>query len=142
MSGEMGLLGIAKKAGRLEIGDDSVSSAARTKKARVILTASDISAGSLRRAENFAEIGNTIHLSLPYTKFELGSTVGRGSPGILAITDIGIASSFVSKLAASDPAKYGSAAELLAKKSARALLRKRETRAHEQNIRTGNRRTK
>jgi hypothetical protein len=43
-------------------------------------------------------------------------------------------------MAARDPAKYGSTAELLAVKAERALRRKRETAAHRKNIRTGKRR--
>ena len=118
MNHSLGLLGIAKKAGRLEIGDESVSSAARAKKARLILTASDASDGLKRRAGHYAAEGNTMHLTLPFDKYELGSEVGRGAPGMLAITDIGIAASFVGKLANDQPEVYGDASELLNKKNA------------------------
>ena len=37
----LSLLGIAKKAGRVEIGEEPVGAAARAKKARVILVAAD-----------------------------------------------------------------------------------------------------
>jgi ribosomal protein L7Ae-like RNA K-turn-binding protein len=81
MNNSLGLLGIAKKAGRLEIGDESVGSAARAKKARLILTASDASDGLKRRADHYAAEGSTIHLALPFDKYELGSEVGRGLRG-------------------------------------------------------------
>jgi len=142
MDNSLSLLGIAKKAGKLQIGDESVASAARNKKARVILTAQDASPGSKRHADSYASIGNTLHVRLPYKKYDLGGVIGRGSPGILAITDIGIASSFVTKLAAIYPDEYGDASDILGKKSTKMLLRRREALAHARNIRTGKRRTK
>ncbi|NLA86369.1 MAG: 50S ribosomal protein L7 [Clostridiales bacterium] len=135
------LLGIAKKAGLLEIGDDSVGQAARSKKARVILSASDASEGSKRRARGYAEACGSIHLVLPSTKEELSLIVGRGSPGMLTILDAGIAAKYVSMLASGDPEQYGEAAGRLAVKAERVLQRRKETLAHKRNKRTGKRRT-
>lgn len=142
MDNSLRLLGIAKKAGRLEIGEECVGAAARSKKAKVILSASDASDGSKRRAAHFAEAGNIPYIIIPFNKYELGGVVGRGSPGILAITDIGIASSFTARLAAGDPVQYGETAAALKYKATRALQRKNEAKAHERNIRTGKRRTR
>lgn len=44
----LSMIGLAKKAGRVEIGEEPVGSAARSKHARVILVASDAAAGSVR----------------------------------------------------------------------------------------------
>jgi len=135
------LLGIAKKAGMLEIGDESVGHAARSGKARVILSASDASEGSKRRARGYAEASGSIHLILPSTKDELSLIIGRGSPGMLTILDTGIAAKYVSMLAAADPHQYGEAAGRLAEKAERVRQRQKEALAHYRNKRTGKRRT-
>jgi ribosomal protein L7Ae-like RNA K-turn-binding protein len=135
------LLGIAKKAGLLEIGDESVSGAARVRKAKVILSACDASDGSKRRARGYAETCGSIHLILPSSKEELSAIIGRGLPGMLAILDAGIASKYVSLLAQEDAAQYGEAASRLAVKAERAIRRRAEAKAHVRNKRTGKRRT-
>lgn len=135
------LLGIAKKAGLLEIGDESVEHAARSRKAKAILSASDASESSTRRAKGYAEKSGAIHLTLPFTKEALAAVIGRGSPGMLAILDAGIAAKYVSMLAQEYPDRYGEAASLLANKAERALKRRKEAKAHLKNIRTGKRRT-
>ena len=135
------LLGIAKKAGLLEIGDESVGHAARIGKAKVIMSACDASDGSKRRAHGYAQAYGAIHLILPSSKEELAAVIGRGSPGMLALLDAGLASKYVSQLALDDAAQYGVAASLLAEKAERALRRRAEARAHLRNKRTGKRRT-
>jgi len=37
-------------------------------------------------------------MSVPFTKFELGTTAGRGSPGTIAFLDKGLAKGFKDKL--------------------------------------------
>jgi len=107
------LLGIARKAGLLAVGGEAVSMAARAGKARLIISAADASEGSLRRAKHSSITSRTTHVCVPYTKFELGNVTGRGSPGTVAILDIGIAAGFVRKLAEAQPERYGDTAEIL-----------------------------
>ena len=99
MDKSLGLLGIAKKAGFLALGSEAAAISARQGKARLIITAADASAGSVRRAKACAETGGARHLAVPYTKFELGSITGRGSPGVIAFLDKGLAEEFREKLA-------------------------------------------
>jgi ribosomal protein L7Ae-like RNA K-turn-binding protein len=139
MGNNLTLLGLAKKAGFLVVGGESVSAAVRTKKARALLSASDASPRSIRQAKGFADAGGIAHAVLPYTKEELGALAGRGSPGMLAITDIGIAAKLFAALAAGDE-RYGAAAETLGAKAAKMLERRREALAHKRNLRTGKRR--
>jgi len=94
MDKTLGLLGIAKKAGLLAIGSEQTAISARQGKAYLIISASDASAGTVRRAAANAELCDTKHLPVPYNKFELGSITGRGSPGVLAILDKGLAENF------------------------------------------------
>ena len=53
----LSLLGLAKKAGRVEVGEEPVGAAARAKKARVILVAQGAGPSSQRRAFSFAQTG-------------------------------------------------------------------------------------
>ena len=131
------LLGLARKAGRLELGEEPVGAACRARQARLVLLAADAAANTCRRAAHFGEAGDVLWLTLPFTKAELGLALGRGSCAMLALTDVGFASSLVQKLSARDPAKYGPAAQQLKTKADRALQRQREKRQHEKNLREG-----
>ncbi len=133
------LLGLARKAGRLEIGEEPVGSACRGKQAKLVLLAADAAANTYRRAGHFGEAGNVLWLDLPFTKAELGLMLGRRSCAMLALTDAGFASTLAQKLAARDPEKYGSAAQQLKIRADRVLQRQREKRQHEKNLREGKR---
>ena len=131
------MLGLAHKAGRVEIGEEPVGSAARAKKARIILVASDAATGSVRRAMSFANTGSCLCLVIPATKNELGRALGRTSCAMAAVTDIGFADAVAKKLAALEPKKYESAAERMAVKAQRARERRQEQLNHEKNLRMG-----
>ena len=104
------LLGLAKKAGRLEIGEEPVGALCRARHARLILLASDAAPNTRRRCAHFGEIGNVLWLEVPATKAELGFCLGRTSCAMLALSDAGFAASIVEKLSARDPEHYGPAA--------------------------------
>ena len=131
------LLGLARKAGRLELGEEPVGAVCRARQAKLVLLAADAASNTYRRAAHFGEAGDVLWLTLPFTKAELGLALGRGSCAMLALTDVGFASSLVQKLSARDPAKYGPAAQQLKTKADRALQRQREKRQHEKNLREG-----
>ena len=123
----LSLLGLAKKAGRVEAGEDAVGMAAERHGARLILLASDAAENSARRAKRFAETGNCLLAELPADKETLGRAVGLASCAMLAVTEIGFASAMGEKLAALDPERYGGLSERLKLKAKRAAERK-ETR--------------
>ena len=133
------LLGLAKKAGKLEIGEEPVGAVCRARHARLLLLAQDAAPNTRRRAAHFGEAGNVLWLEIPYTKDELGFHLGRSSCAMLALTDAGFAATLVEKLAARDPFRYGPAAEQLRTKADRMLQRQREKRQHEKNLREGKR---
>ena len=133
----LNLIGLAKKAGKLEVGEEPVGAAARSKHARLILIASDAADNTRRRALHFGEAGECICLALPETKEALGKALGRTSCAMLAVTDVGFAEAIAKKLAESDEAHYGEAARRLAVKAARAAERRREMAQHEKNVRMG-----
>jgi len=90
---------MAKKAGLLAVGGEAAANAARRGDARLIITASDASEASVRRAKSSAEISGARFMAVPFTMFELGSTAGRGSPGTIAFLDKGLADGFIKRLA-------------------------------------------
>lgn len=131
------LLGLARKAARLEIGEEPVGAVCRARQAKLVLIAGDAAPNTFRRAAHFGEAGNVLWLALPHTKEELGFALGRGSVAMLALTDIGFAASLVKKLSAADPEKYSAAAAALDTKATKALQRQKEQRQHEKNLRQG-----
>ena len=135
----LSMLGLALKAGRVEVGEEPVGAAARAKKARVIFVAQDAAPSSVRRAQSFARTGSTLCVTLPAGKDTLGRSLGRTSVAMCAVTDIGFAQSLVQKLAALDAA-YQDAADTLAVKARRARERKEEQLRHEKNLRQGKKR--
>ena len=137
MDNALKLLGLALKAGRLEIGEEPVGAVARARKAKLLILASDAAPNTMRRAAHFGEAGNVLFLTTPFTKAELGFAVGRSSCAMMAFTDPGFAASFTQKLAALDPDRYGSASGQMEKKAEKALPRQKEQRQHEKNLREG-----
>ncbi len=134
-------LGLALRAGSVAVGEEPVGAAARAKKARVVFTARDAAASSVRRANGFARAGSCLCLTIPADKDALGRALGRTSCAMCAVTDIGFAQSMVQKLAAADPEHYAPAADALAVKAKRARERKEEQLRHEKNLRRGKCRT-
>ena len=136
----LSMIGLARKAGRVEPGEEPVGAAARAKKARIILVASDAAPSSLRRAASFAQAGGCPLVPLEADKEQLGRCLGKTSVAMAAVTDIGFADAIVRKLAARDPEAYGSLSGQLALKAKRAQERQREKERHEKNLRAGKKR--
>ncbi len=109
----MRFLGLARKAGRVEIGEEAVRGAAKAGKARLILTAEDSSPNAMKRAEESAAIGAIPCVKLHCTKQELGQAVGKSGPSMLAVTDGGFALGVAKKLASEAPEEYGAVLEEL-----------------------------
>jgi ribosomal protein L7Ae-like RNA K-turn-binding protein len=130
-------MGLCKRAGMLEVGEEPVEAVARAKDARVLLLAEDAADNTARRVRHFAEMGSCLWLRVPFTKEEMGRSLGRTSCAIVAVTDIGFACNIVGKLAQEDPVRYDEAHALLQVKAKRAAERKAEMLAHKKNIRTG-----
>lgn len=131
------LIGLAKRAGKLEIGEEPVGAVARAKQAKLILLAADAAANTSRRAATFGQIGNVLQISLPYTKSELGFSLGRSEISMIALTDAGFAGAIGDKLVALDEKKYGAAGAQLRAKADRTYARQKEKRQHEKNLQRG-----
>ena len=100
----LSMLGLAHKAGRVEIGEEPVGSSARARKARVILVASDAAANTVSAMKNAAAQRETPApiLTLPCTKRELGGALGVRECAALAVLDTGFALALCRKLERSD----------------------------------------
>ena len=131
------MVGLALRAGRLEVGEEPVGAACRARDCRLILVARDAADNSFRRVRHFADAGQCLWVSVPYTKEELGQAVRRTACAMAAVTDIGFAEAIGQKLAALDPEKYAITAEKLHVKAERAAQRRKEQQAHERNVRRG-----
>ena len=86
----LSFLGIARKAGRLSLGFDSVCDSVRKGESRMILTASDASEGTLRRLRNrlpedFAEV-----YQLPCDIDRVNAALGKGVR-LISVNDKGFA---------------------------------------------------
>lgn len=126
MSGNnvLSLLGLALRGGRLAVGEEPAALAAKAGQARLLLTSSDAAGNTLRRVEHLAEEGHCLHLTLPFSKAELGGALGRGSAAVAALTDTGLAAAVAERLAQADPERYGEAAARMELKRRRAKERK------------------
>ena len=133
MDSALRLLGIARKAGRVEVGEEPAGAACRARQARLLLVAADAADNSVRRAAHFAEAGKVPWLRAPWDKGTMGGAVGRSACAMLALTDAGLAAALAEKLAQAHP-EAAAAAEELSGRAARALQRQKEQRAHEKKL--------
>lgn len=92
MKKDLSLLGLAKKAGRLSVGNDAVLEALHTGRAQVVIFACDAADNTVRRFQN--RRGNVPVETLPYTKETLGAAIGYKSCAAAAICDAGFAAAF------------------------------------------------
>lgn len=90
---ELSLLGLAKKAGRLAVGNEPVLEALHFGRAEILLFACDAADNTVRRFEN--RRGDVTAITLPYSKEELGAAIGYKSCAALAICDPGFAGAFL-----------------------------------------------
>ncbi len=111
MSKALNYLGIARKSGGMETGEDNSSGLVKAGKARVLIVASDTSDGAKRRAEGYVYETNTVLVEVPFTKDEISSISGKSGCSMAAITDLGLAAAFLKALAQENEEKYSGAYE-------------------------------
>ena len=135
MDKALNYLGLARKAGRIELGEEPVGAVARAKKARLVVVAKDATDHTWRRAKSFVAESEQICLRVPFSKDELGQAIGRTELALAAFTDPALALAFVKALP--QPEKYKAELETLQKKTIRIQQRQQEAKAHEKNVRKG-----
>ena len=124
MSKALDYLGIARKSGNLELGEENAKALVKQGKARLLLLAGDVSDGVRKRAEGYVYGFRTLVVPLPYTKAELGGAVGRAQCGVAAVRDLGLALALAEALASEYGEAYAPAAQELKEKQARQASRK------------------
>ena len=135
MDKALNYMALARKGGRIELGEEPVGAAARAVKACLVMVAGDASDHTWRRANSFVAGTAQQCIRLSYTKDELGMAIGRSSLAIAAFTDPAMALAFVKALPQSE--KYAQAAEALAGRTQRVQQRQKEAKAHLKNVRKG-----
>lgn len=133
MDKALNYLALARKAGRIELGEEPAGAAARAQKARLVMVANDASDHTWRRAKSFVAGTEQLCLRVPFTKEQLGQSVGRGVLSLAAFTDPALALAFVKALG--DPEKYAPEIASLDKRTKRIQQRQKEAKAHEKNVR-------
>ena len=135
MDRALNYVGLARKAGLIELGEEPVGAIARARKARLVLVAQDATDHTWRRAKSFVAGSEQICLKIPYTKDQLGLAVGRSELALAAFTDPALALAFLKAL--EKPERYKAEIESLDKLSTRIRQRKKEADAHKRNKATG-----
>lgn len=86
----LSLLGLARRAGKVEPGFDAAVGAARSGKAALLLAAGDISEKTVKNLRYEGERAGVPTLRVPFGMEELGRACGMRA-GVLAVTDKGFA---------------------------------------------------
>ena len=133
MDKALNYLALARKAGRIELGEEPVGAAARAQHARLVVVAADASDHTWRRAKSFVAGTAQQCVKTPFSKDEMGAAVGRTSLAIACFTDPALALAFVKALPNPDAAVL----EQLQKRTDRVQQRQAEERAHQRNKKLG-----
>ena len=126
-------LALARKGGRVELGEEPVGAAARAGKAYLIVVVCDAGDHTWRRAKSYAAGTQQQTLKVSFTKDELGLAIGRTSLAMAAFTDAALALAFAKSVAKPNPEVI----EALENKAQRLKSRQQEAKAHQRNLRKG-----
>ena len=138
MDKALNYMALARKAGRIELGEEPVGAAARAQQARLVVVASDASDHTWRRAKSFVAGTQQQCLKVPFDKDQMGQAVGRSALAIAAFTDPAMALAFVKALG--NPEKYAAILENLDIRTQRIRRHQLEEKAHQRNKAMGNKR--
>ena len=133
MDKALNYMGLARKASRIELGEEPVGAVARSHVARLVIVASDAGDHTWRRAKSFVAGTEQLCIKVPFSKDQLGQAVGRTSLAVAAFTDAALALAFAKALDQPD----AQVIEKLETLSQRIQQRQKEAKAHKQNNRRG-----
>ena len=131
MDKALNYMALARKAGRIELGEEPVGAAARADHARLVIVASDASDHTWRRAKSFVAGTQQQCIKVPFTKDQMGQAIGRTALAIAAFTDPALALAFVKALG--EPEKLAPVLESLDERTRRIRQRQTEAHAHQRN---------
>lgn len=133
MDKALNYMALARKAGRIELGEEPVGAAARAQHARLVIVASDAGDHTWRRAKSFVAGTEQLCIKVPFTKDQLGQAVGRSCLAIAAFTDPALALAFVKALDHADEEVL----RQLQVRTQRIAKRQKEAKARQRNLRRG-----
>jgi len=117
MTGYLGLLGLAHRAGFVVIGDEPIRTAAAAHKVKAVFLASDAAENIRRKMVHAADFGKAPLFELPCTKEALGAMLGKGPVAAAAVTGIEFACGVAQKLSAETGGRYEEAVRTLENKA-------------------------
>ncbi|MBR3866669.1 MAG: ribosomal L7Ae/L30e/S12e/Gadd45 family protein [Butyricicoccus sp.] len=117
----LGLLGLARRAGKLEIGEALTAETVAAGKARAIFLASDIGEATRRKVLRHEE--RVPVFTMAHDKETLGAALGFPGCAVCCLTDVGMARAAAEQLAPLSEANAAAAARV-AEKEARIASRK------------------
>lgn len=135
MDKALNYMALARKAGRIELGEEPAGAAARAQHARLIVVASDASDHTWRRAQSFVAGTEQQCIRVDFTKDQLGMAIGRTNLALAAFTDPALALAFLKAL--NQPEKYQDALASLERRTRRVQQWQAEQRAHLRNVKQG-----
>lgn len=119
-------LGLARKSGSIELGEDQTKALVKAGKARLVLLAADASEGVTKRVNGYVYGFRAPVVRLPFDSSELGGALGRAKCSAAAISDLGLAVALTAALAEGSDGgdSYAEVAGELAEKQARIKARR------------------
>lgn len=90
------LLGLARRAGKLAVGEEPVREALQSGQAKTVFLAADAAEHTRRKLE--PRLGSVPLRPIPALKSELGRALGRESCAVCAVTDAGFSKSLNDRL--------------------------------------------
>lgn len=92
------MLGLAKKAGALEIGTNNVVNSIKSQKAKLVVITVDISDNTKKLITDKAKYRNVKTITVPVTMEELAKAFGKSVTSSVAITDINFVFAIIKQL--------------------------------------------
>lgn len=129
------MLGLARRARSLELGEEPVCICCRSGRGRLVLLASDAGEHTVRRAQSLCRMGKPLLYTLPFSKAELGHAVGLNACACCVFTDPAFAKSFMLTLDASQQPE--AVMQELSRQTLRVEKRRAEEKAHRNNLKHG-----
>ncbi len=121
----LSMLGLARRAGAVVIGEEAAAEAALDHRARLILLAADTASGTAERALRLERERLPV-LHTPADRKTLGGAVGYASVAVVAVCDLGFAAGICQRLAQTVP-EAALVAGTLNDRQEKALRRKEDT---------------
>ena len=122
-------MALARKAGRLAVGEDNCGAVISAGRAKLLLLASDASPNAHKRADGFLYGRRALRQTLPWTKAELSALLGKRGCSMVCFTDLPLAARFAAAMADTSEIWQDTAA-LLSRREDKAARRKAAPRKH------------